>query len=67
MDKYYSKKKLTVVGANITVVFERPEAVKFLNLLSQASMEVSEDINLEKMFYDILDRFELKYKEVIPF
>ena len=57
-------RKLTVAGAEISVVFDRPEANEMLNSLLQASMEVLENIVLKKMFDNLHDRFGIKYKEV---
>ena len=60
-------RKLTLAGAEITVVFQRSEADEMLNSLSQAAIEVSQDNDLKKMFDDLHNRFELKYKEVFPY
>ena len=42
-------RKLTAVGAEIIVAFEKPEANEMMNSLSGAALEVSEDNDLKKL------------------
>ena len=60
-------RKLTAVGAEIIVAFEKPEANEMLNSLSGAALEVAEDKDLKEMFDDLHDRFELRYNEFFPY
>ena len=60
-------RKLTAVGVEIAVVFEKPEAEEMMASLSQAAIKISEDENLKKMFDDLHNRFKLKYNRIFPY
>jgi hypothetical protein len=57
-------RKIVVVGSDIIVVFDKPEAKQMMHSLSQAVLAVSESNELKDKLEDLHDRFEAKYNDV---